>query len=340
MRLGSPTRRIAAALAAGGMVVPAAAAPPQAPPARPTLETLARQLEGAVSRVSPSAQSLTGGPETTRALHLEGLGVVIVLPARALPQQRRPMSLRPRLREQEPAPPPTPSVARETPATPSTPPRLVALAPPAAALEQLQRQLEQEMAIRAQLLEALQRAQQGDDRLLQRALELQVMAILEQAEAFRIEVERARERAESNLRVQLGTLQRPASPPPPAAPASVAPAADTSAAAGPAPPAEPPWRMWVGTAQEMAQLNQNMVEQVRDALVSSLEAHGDELGGLAPDETVTVAVDFVGSPGPMGVRPRVRGTLVVRALVRDVQIRAAGKLSAADFRQRVQARLY
>jgi hypothetical protein len=317
------------------MAAPAAWAQGPAPSPRPTLETLARHLESAVSRVSPSAQSLTGGSETTQALHMAGLGVVIVLPARALPQQRRQLALRPRLREQATAP------AAERPAARADQPapRGVTLVPsPAAALEQLQRELEQEMAIRAQMLEALQRAQQGDDRLLQRALELQVLAIREQAEAFRIEVERARERAENNLRVQLGTLQRPPVPPAPPGATAAAAAPETPVAAGPAPPPEPPWRAWVGTAQEMAQLNQAMVEQVRDALVSALEAHGNELGGLAPEETVTVAVDFVGAP--LGLRPRVRGTLAVRALVSDVQAREAGKLSSADFRQRVQARLY
>lgn len=341
MGLRSPLRCTAAVLAAGGMVLPAAAAP-AAPPARPNLETLARQLEGAVSRVSPSAQSLTGGPETTQALHMAGIGVVIVLPARALPQQRRQQfSLRPRVRERAPEPPAEQAAAAGAQPAAAPPPRKAAIVPaPPPALEQLQRELEQEMAVRAQLLEAMQRAQQGDDRLLQRALELQVLAIREQAEAFRIEVERARERAERDLRVQLGTIQRPPSPPPAPAAAGAAPVPDASAAAGPAPPAEPPWRAWVGSAQEAAQLNQAMVEQVRDALVSSLEAHGDELGGLDPQETVTVAVDFVGASGPLGMRPRVRGTLVVRALVGDVQAREAGRLNSADFRQRVQARLY
>ena len=195
------------------------------------------------------------------------------------------------------------------------------------------------MAVRAQLLEAMQRAQQGDDRLFQRALELQVLAIREQAETFRIEVEAARARAERELRVQLGTIQRPPSPPavPAAAPAE---APEASAATGPAAPPEPPWRAWVGTAQQAAQLNQAMVEQVRDALISSLEAHGDELSGLAATETVTVAVDFVGVAGPLGMRPRVRGTLMVRALVGDVQARQSGRLSSADFRKLVQARLY
>jgi hypothetical protein len=339
VRLGSPARKTAAGLAASLMALPASPAPAPAAPARPTLETLARQLEGAASRVSPSAQSLTGGPETTQALHMAGLGVVIVLPARALPQQRRQLSLRPRVAERPPAPPAETSASREAQPEPAPPRTLVRAPAPGTVLEQLQRELEQEMAIRAQLLEALERAQQGDDRLLQRALQLQVLAIREQAEAFRIEVERARERAENNLRVQLGTLQRPPSPPPVPAATAAAAAPDTPAA-GPAPPPEPPWRAWVGTTQEMAQLNQAMVEQVRDALVSSLEAHGEQLAGMAPEETVTVAVDFVGSPGPMGLRPRVRGTLVLRALVRDVQARQAGKLSSEDFRQRVQARLY
>jgi hypothetical protein len=87
-------------------------------------------------------------------------------------------------------------------------------------------------------------------------------------------------------------------------------------------------------------MSQAMVAQDQEALISALEAHGRELGGLDPRETLTVAVDFVGSAGPLGMRPRVRGTLVVRASVGDVQAREAGRLSSADFRQRVQARQY
>jgi hypothetical protein len=323
----------------GSLIAPGAQGAPQGPspaPARPNLEALARRLESAVAHVGPSAQALTGGPDTTQGVHVAGLGVVIVLPARALPQQRR-LGLRGRMREQAP---------ETSPASPA-PPRVVALAPPAAppALEQLQRELEQEMAARAQLMEAIRQAQQGDDALLQRALQLQVLAIREQAEAFSIAVERARQRAERELRVQLDTLQRmsAASPPPAAAPSTLPtppPAVDAAPAAGPAPPPEPPWRAWIGAAQEAAQLNQAMVEQVREALVSALEAHGAELSGLSPQETVTVAVDFVGTAGPLGMRPRVRGTLVLRALVGDVQARQAGRLGMAEFRQRVQARLY
>jgi hypothetical protein len=298
-----------------------------AAPAAGSLELLARQMESAVSRVSGSAQALTGAADRTRALHVGGLGFVIVLPPRALPPQHRPLSVRSRARDQQAADP-----AATTAAAPP------AVRPPVAAtprgVDQLQRELEHEMAIQALLMQAIARAQQGDDALLRRVLQLQMLAIQEQAEAFRVGMERARARAEQDVLVQLRN-QRAADAAPAAPGAADAPATP----AGPAPPPEPPWRAWLGAPPEAAQLNQALVDQVQEAMVSTLEAHGDEVRALGPQESVTVAVDFVGA-GPFGLRPRVKSTLVVRAGAADVQARAAGRLSGADFRQRVQVRQY
>ena len=80
-----------------------------------------------------------------------------------------------------------------------------------------------------------------------------------------------------------------------------------------------------------------VVEQVREAILTALEAHGADLSGLDPRESVTVAVDFVGS-GALARRPRVRRTLVVRVSLAELQARLDGKLTPAEFRQRVQAR--
>lgn len=326
MRLGTPFRSAALMAAMGGAMTAALEAAAPAGQAPSSLELLARHLEGAVARVSASAQTITGGPDTTRALQVGGVGYVIVLPPRALPPQHRPLSVRSR-RELQAGP--EPAAAPPAPAP-----------PPASALsrgvDQLQRELEHEMAIQGLLLQAMQRAQAGDDALLQRVLQLQMMAISEQAEAFRIEVERARERAERDVLVQLGTRtqkQRGAARPDTRAADAAAPPA------GPAVPPDPPWRVWLGAPPEAAQLNQALVEQVQEAVVSTLEAHGEELRGLSPQESVTVAVDFVGA-GPFGLRPRVKSTLVVRAAAGDVQARAAGRISGAEFRQRVQARQY
>jgi hypothetical protein len=90
---------------------------------------------------------------------------------------------------------------------------------------------------------------------------------------------------------------------------------------------------------EAAQINQALVDQVREAMIGTLETRGDEVRALGPQESVTVAVDFVGA-GPFALRPRVRTTLVVRAGAADVQARAAGRISGAEFRQRVQVRQY
>jgi hypothetical protein len=202
-------------------------------------------------------------------------------------------------------------------------------------VDQLQRELQHEMAVQALLLQAVERAQHGDDALLRRVLQLQILAIQEEAEAFRVAVERARERAERQVRTQLQQGQAAAAPSASAPPS----AADAPAAAGPASPAEPPWRVWMSAPPEAAQINQALVDQVREAVIGAMEAHGDQARALGPQESVTAAVDFVGA-GPFALRPRVKSTLVVRAAAADVQARAAGRISAEEFRQRVQVRQY
>jgi hypothetical protein len=81
------------------------------------------------------------------------------------------------------------------------------------------------------------------------------------------------------------------------------------------------------------------VEQVREAILSTLETHGAELRGLDGQESITVAVDFLGGAA-LARRARVRRTLVVRVPMSDLAARLEGTLSPAEFRQRVHARQY
>jgi hypothetical protein len=198
-------------------------------------------------------------------------------------------------------------------------------------LEELERQLDREMAVREQLMRELVRARFSEDARLQRALELQMLAVHEQADVFREKVERARQAAEQQVLSQLLPRDRPQ---PEVSPQTAAPAPG-----GPAGP-ESSWQAWLGTMPPASsQANQMMVEQVEQAIISALEASGGELALLDPHEGVTVAVDFVGA-GSLGLRTRLRCTLVLRVPAGDVTARAAGTLSAGEFRGRVLSRPY
>ncbi|HEV7502847.1 MAG TPA: hypothetical protein VGQ33_22670, partial [Vicinamibacteria bacterium] len=99
----------------------------------------------------------------------------------------------------------------------------------------------------------------------------------------------------------------------------------------------PPWRFWVDTPEAA------IVTDVRDAdaalaavrasLTAALESYRRPLTSLRPDEFVSVAVDVVSD---RFLRPATARTLMLRVRARDLQERAAGRLSAADFRQRLE----
>jgi hypothetical protein len=309
---------------------------------RARLESMARHLEREVARVSGSGQALTGVPSPLQAVHVPGLGVVVILPPRALPSRRAGEA---RAVVAEPPPPPAaPSEGVPSPPAAAAAPRTLVTAP--LALDQLETDLRREMALRQQLQQQLERARGGDGAALERALELQMLLVHEEAEAFRMQVEQFRQQAEQELRVQLSVRAlptRPSSAPatPPAADAGPASAAPPSPPAPPDPTAggPPPWRFWLGAPRASMGPPGALVQQVHEAILSALEAHGADLRGLDPRESVTVAVDFVGSGG-LARRPRVRRTLVVRVSLAELQARLDGKLTPAEFRQRVQARQY
>jgi hypothetical protein len=69
-------------------------------------------------------------------------------------------------------------------------------------------------------------------------------------------------------------------------------------------------------------------------VIAALAAEGAQLVGLAGDERVSVAVDFV--PGGLfAAQARPERTLVVTARVRDVDARARGAISLDEFRRRL-----
>ena len=82
-----------------------------------------------------------------------------------------------------------------------------------------------------------------------------------------------------------------------------------------------------------------MIADVRASLVEALTAPADAAAGLAGDERVTVAVDFV--PGGLfAANARPGRTLVVSVRARDVAARARGSITVEELRRRVEVNEY
>lgn len=125
-----------------------------------------------------------------------------------------------------------------------------------------------------------------------------------------------------------------ADPRPSAKPAVRLPPAAPEEAALPAPP---PWKFWfAGPVPPETRATAEVVADVRQALIGTLEAGPGGLPGLAADEFVTVAVDFE-APDLFARRSRPERTLVVRARVRDLLARARGAIPPEELRRRIEA---
>jgi hypothetical protein len=166
----------------------------------------------------------------------------------------------------------------------------------------------------------------AQDRELQ-ALELQ-------AEAFQREAERAREEAERALESIARELRVRIEPSPPE-PASPAPPGATEGRP-PSPPA-PPWRNWFRAGEEDAREADQIVADVKQAVIRVLQERGPELRALKPDEQIAVAVDF--SPGmffDLANEPRAERSLLVRARKGDLDDRRAGRISPQELLRRME----
>jgi hypothetical protein len=98
----------------------------------------------------------------------------------------------------------------------------------------------------------------------------------------------------------------------------------------------PPWAFWFEAQPGGEERSPDrIVEEVRDAVLGALDSEGDAVGGLAPEEYVTVAIDFV--PGGFFASDRRPArTLIVRARQRDLAARARGALGPEELRSRVE----
>lgn len=176
--------------------------------------------------------------------------------------------------------------------------------------------------------------------------ERQVLVLQHETEAARSAAEEEMERMVEDVRVRVAPPSQvrvevhtavPEAQAPPAPPrAPDAPEAPTL----PEAPAPPPWKFWfeTGTPEEK-RTPEAVVADVRGAVIDALVAQGERLVGLAGDDRITVAVDFV--PGGLfAAQARPEKTLVVSARVRDVDARARGAITPAELRRRVEVTEY
>jgi hypothetical protein len=186
----------------------------------------------------------------------------------------------------------------------------------------------------------------GDDRAWPpervEEIEREVLILQHVAESERRAAEKDMDRIVHDVRVRLA-----APPEAPSAPDAPAPPAADGETPPPAPPADelalpesPPWKFWFEVASPGERRSPDrVVADVRAAVVGVLESPSSRIVGLGPDESLTVAVDFV--PGDVFAVPaRPARTLVVRVRQRDLEARARGALGREELRGRVDVTEY
>jgi hypothetical protein len=224
------------------------------------------------------------------------------------------------------------------------------------------------MAAQAAALREMENAQSQWTHEQEEEIREHIRLVEQQAEAFRLGAERARRKAERDVRIRLApptpaTVAAPdpaapvppvppvlpAMPPVPPPPPIVPPRPDEAFFTSdmplpPEPPdAPPPWRFWFDVTDAPDQPDaadagdagdaEAIVTSVRERVVAGLEAYHRPLASLRPEDFVTVAVDLV--PDVL-LHARPARTLFVRVRAADLQERRMGRLSAADFRKRVE----
>lgn len=349
----SVARRTLSLAAAAGLL--ATQAPAQTPPAqaRSELKALGASLDSAVRRVSRDSYLASG---TTRSYLMPGIGVVFVLPPRALPMGSPRHLDSPALRALVDASRRIEQSLKRV----SSPEERARLEQSLQSLRESQAQLRQssgfalqmrsgpegEVTVQTMALEpdgaALAEAQQAFDRADQEVrgdLERQFREMLAQAERFRSEAEKARAQADLQLRQRLqerADVPAPAAPPKP--PEAPPPAAPETIEGLELPPA-PPWEIFFdfGEPQD-TRTPEAVIQEVRQAVVGTLAAQSGGLSGVPPEEQVVVAVDFL--PSLRTGRRAAERTLVIRVPKKDLDDLKARRLSSADFQKRVQASEY
>jgi hypothetical protein len=337
------------------------------------MDGFAAALDAAVRRVSRSSPAMLAGREGARGYRVPGFGALFVLPPRALPsasprslaEREAARSLDDAIRHLEQGVR-TASTAevrtqmeknlralrqmraelRGTARDRSS--AVVVLSPPTVSavmagedaepdqprLEDLQRQLETQMAEQMRALQEAERSQGAQEREMARRMEAQVRELQARMEAVRRDVERARMEAERQVEMRLGAP--PAPPEAPAAPeAPEAPGPDAVAMPFPPMAAPPPWQMWFSIEEPAdGRTGETIIRDVRAAVTALLEKQGPSLRQVRADEYVVVAVDFL--PRITVAGRRAQKTMVIKARKRDLDDHRAGRLGADELHRRIE----
>lgn len=202
-------------------------------------------------------------------------------------------------------------------------------------LEQLQRELEKQLAEQMRAVQEAGRTDGTGERELARTMESHAREMQEQMEAMRREVERERAQAEHRLEMFLATPPAPpAAPDPPAAAAAASVPDEPPAPEAPMGPA--PWQYWFSIDEPGdGRTGEAVVRDVKAAVTALLEKQGGQMRDLRPEEYVAVAVDFVARPLVVG-GSRAQKTLVIKVRRGDLDERRAGRLGAEALRQRIE----
>ncbi len=316
-----PTSRFLVVVA--GLLLPSLSAAQTTAVPRSGIEQLEAQLDQAVGQVSrPIAGIVVGPAEGARGYHLPGYGAVFVLAPRALPRSRRVMVLG--------ADPTARAVFELEASSESEDPKADGQAP----------RPDRRIRIRAGGPVPLD----PDEARELAEIEAQVAAFQREAEEARQHAEREFERLVRDLQGQLA----PSPPPPPdVLPPSPVPAPEAARAVRapvtPRPsqvPLPPPWRFWFESRETRdGRAPEQVMADVRSAVIATLEVHGALVSGLGADEHLAVAVDFLFG-GPFVSPSRPTKTLVVRARRKDLEERARGRLSPEELRKRIEVLEY
>ncbi len=337
-------------LAAGACLL-ATPVPAQTPPGPvgSELRGLGTSLDGALRRVSRA--SYLASASATRGYLLPGVGVIFVLPPQSLPLVRPKRVASPALRALADAS----RRIEESLKSVSAPEERIRLEQSLRSLREIQADLgasagfafhmstgpEGQLRVETATLGADGAALAEAERFFDTAgrdlgLATEFRDMQEQAEAFRVRAEKARQEAELSVRRR---LQRTDGATPPAPPqTSEAPIPDAPEA--PEAPPAPPWQVFFDFGEpEDTRTPEAAIQQVRQAVVRTLVTQGGRLTSVRPEEQVVVAVDFL-PPLRAGLRVAPERTLVIRVPKRALDEAVAGRLSAEEFGKRVQVSEY